>query len=115
MARLYGAHTIVLRPGVAGPDFERFVREEWRPAELPGITTTILKGERGEQTGTYLMLFEFEDEAVRDRYWPPQRGGAASEEWQAIRRRAFGTPEQRRVFARLNELTTGIDETDGIP
>jgi hypothetical protein len=115
MARLYGAHTIVLKPEVSGQEFERFVREEWRPANLPGIRTSILRGDRGERAGAYLMLFEFEDGAVRDRYWPPARGGDASEEWQRIRQRAFGTAEQRRVLDRLNALTAGIDEQDGVP
>ena len=115
MAKLYGAHTIVLKPGVSAAEFERFVREEWRPAELPGITTSVLKGDRGERAGAYVMLFEFEDAAVRDRYWPPAGGGKAGAAWQRVRRRAFGTPEQRRVLDRLNALTAGIDEADGVP
>ncbi len=115
MAKLYGAHTLVLNPGVSAQEFERFVREEWRPATLPGITTSILKGDRGERAGAYLMLFEFEDAAVRDRYWPRPGGADASAEWQRVRHRAFGTPEQQQMMDRLNALTAGIDAEDGVP
>ena len=115
LAKLYGVHTIVLKPGVSADEFERFVREEWRAPNLPGITVSILKGDRGERAGAYVMLFEFEDAAVRDRYWPPSGGENASQEWQRVRHRAFGTPEQRRVMERLNALTAGIDEADGVP
>ena len=115
MAKLYGAHTIVLRPGVSAEEFERFVRDEWRPARLPGIEVSILKGDRGQEAGAYLMVFAFEDAAIRDRYWPPSEGGRPSAEWRAVQDAAFGTPEQRRIAARLEALTAGLDELDGIP
>ena len=115
MAKLYGAHTIVLKPGVSADEFERFVRAEWRAPELPGIAVSILKADRGERAGAFLMLWEFADTAVRDRYWPPGGDDGPSEEWQRVRRRAFGTPEQRRVMERLNALTAGIDDLDGVP
>lgn len=115
MPKLYGTHTIVLGPGVSADEFERFVRDEWQPPQLPGIKIRILKGDRGERAGEYVMLFEFRDAAVRERYWPSGGDDRPSEAWQRARRRAFGSAEQRRVSARLAELTAGIDETDGVP
>jgi hypothetical protein len=47
--------------------------------------------------------------------WPQPSGADASEEWQRVRHRAFGTPEQRRVTDRLNALAAGIDDADGVP
>jgi len=71
-AKVFGIHTIELHPGVKGEDFEKFYLEEFSPQlpTLEGWTTHLLKGERGIGTGRYLVMFEIESVAARDRYYP---------------------------------------------
>jgi hypothetical protein len=71
MGKIYGLHTLQLRPGVTSDDFERFVAsniEQW--PLLPGWRTAILKGERGDQVGQYLALVEVESIEARNRVAP---------------------------------------------
>jgi hypothetical protein len=71
MAKVFGVHPFSLKYGVKPEDFERFVKEEvpQLPA-LEGVTLYILKGDRGDRGGKYLMLIETESVELRDRYWP---------------------------------------------
>jgi hypothetical protein len=83
MPRVFGIHEIELRPGVKGEDFERFVVEEALPAQpLPGVQTHVLKGDRGDREGKYLVMFEFESVEHRDRLFPTP--GQMSEEAQRL-------------------------------
>ncbi len=71
MGKVYGLHTLELGPGVNGEEFERFATqsiEQWPP--LPGWRFTLLKGDRGDQSGQYLILVEIESQNVRDRVSP---------------------------------------------
>jgi hypothetical protein len=71
MAKVYGMHTLELRPGVKGEDFERFVAQEFLTrANVEGWRLSLLKGDRGERTGKYLALWEIESVAARDRMSP---------------------------------------------
>ena len=86
MGKIYGLHTLELRPGVSGEDFERFVAgnsEHW--PSLPGWRIALLKGERGDQVGQYLALVEVDSIEARNRVSP--RGGlddtAEGREWVA--------------------------------
>jgi hypothetical protein len=80
MPKLFGLHEIELQPGVASGDYERFFAEEVAPTvELPGWKTHLLKGDRGERAGKYLVLLEIESLEARDRYFP--RPGEESEEF----------------------------------
>ena len=71
MGKVYGLHTLQLRPGVTGDDFERFVAnniEQW--PTIPGWRIALLKGDRGDQVGQYLSLVELDSIEARDRVSP---------------------------------------------
>ena len=69
MAKLFGMHTIELHSGVKPEDFERFVVEEYYPSQhWPGVVSHVLKGDRGEREGKYLVMLEFESAESRDRF-----------------------------------------------
>jgi hypothetical protein len=110
MTRLFGVHLVELREGVSAAEFEEFLRTEWKPAPIPGIKTSFVKGERGEQAGRYLVgtyLYVSEcDTATRDRYWPSAGPEGASAEWQAVQGNVLNSPEQRRIRERLATLAT---------
>src|SRR5690242_6614330 len=70
MAKVFSLHMIGLRPGVKGEDFERFFREKAVPRILfQGWKTYLLKGDRGDREGKYLLMIETDNEA-RERYFP---------------------------------------------
>ena len=70
MAKVFGIHMIGLRPGVKGEDFERFFREKVSPLpRLSGMKVYLLKGDRGDREGKYLVMLEQEIE-TRDRLFP---------------------------------------------
>ena len=71
MAKVFGVHQFELKPGVRPEDFERAVREEIAKApDLPGCTAYLGKGDRGEQVGNYLILWEIESVERRDEIAP---------------------------------------------
>jgi hypothetical protein len=83
MSKVFGMHMIALNPGVKAEDFERFVTEEVYPLlSLEGSESYLLKGDRGDREGKYLMVSEFESVEARDRYYPSP--GEMSEELQQL-------------------------------
>src|SRR5215211_3637850 len=67
------------QPGVEPDDYERFFAEEIATVVLPGWKTHLLKGDRGERAGKYLVLLEIESLEARDRYFPrPARSRRSS-------------------------------------
>ncbi len=55
--------------GVTPEQFESFVRQKGvQIPSYPGWSWTLLRGLRGERAGQYLMLFEIDSSAERDRY-----------------------------------------------
>jgi hypothetical protein len=59
MPKLFGLHEIELQPGVEPDEFERFFAEEVAPSPMvPGLKVYLLKGDRGERAGRYLVLLE---------------------------------------------------------
>ncbi len=80
MAKVFGMHMIALHPGVKPEDFERFVTEKVYPAyaEDQGMQAYLLKGDRGDREGRYMMMFEFPSVEARNRLFPSP--GEASEQ-----------------------------------
>jgi hypothetical protein len=75
MAKAVGVHHLELEPGVTAEDFERFGTEEVYPATVrQDLSVSLLKGERGERVAKYVVLFEMQSIAVRDRYFPASGG-----------------------------------------
>jgi hypothetical protein len=71
MARVFGLHEIELNPGVKEEDFENFFLNEVAKAPFyPGSSVRLLKGDRGERKGKYLVLVDIESVATRDLFAP---------------------------------------------
>ncbi len=69
MAKVYGIHNITLKPGVKVEDFEKFVIEDVN--SLPGFESLefyILKGDKGERDGKYIVVAEIESVESRERF-----------------------------------------------
>jgi hypothetical protein len=71
MAKVFGMHMIVLNPGVAEEEFEKFMTEVM-PAMQPfeGWKYYLLKGNRGDREGKYPWLIEIDSVEARDRFMP---------------------------------------------
>ena len=84
MARVIAIREVMLKPGVSEQDFERFVAEEFYPVwrQLPPeFQVSVLKGDRGDRVGGYIIVDEFESVETRNRLFPGP-GKAMSEEVQ---------------------------------
>lgn len=81
MAKVYGIHEIELRPGADPAAFEQlFADGAELDASFEGWTPYLLKGERGERKGKYLVMIEIESLAARDRYAPDSGPSAEAQE-----------------------------------
>src|SRR5262245_26803452 len=82
MAKVVGIHEVELRPGAEAADLERFITEEFiAGAQVVRIMqVSLLKADRGERAGKYVMLMEIESVETRDRYFPSS--GEPSEAFQ---------------------------------
>ena len=70
MSKVFSMHMIALKPGVKAEDFEKFVTEVYPLRSLEGMKRYLLKGDRGDRVGKYLMMLEFESVEARDRLFP---------------------------------------------
>jgi len=102
MSKVFGIHTVALKPGVKAEDFEKFVPEEMYPLpSFEGVEIYLLKGDRGDREGKYLWVVEFASAEVRRRYFPSP--GEMSPEAQ----QAFGGWEK--AFEKWETLATPIN------
>lgn len=105
MAKVFGMHMIGLRTGVKGEDFEKFFRE--RVAHLPlfqGWKLCLLKGDRGDREGKYLLLVEIESVEARNRYSPASdQNSAESNRFLETHKEAYES-----VFAEWEKLASLI-------
>ena len=85
MAKVFGIHQLELKPDVQAAEFEQFVREELSALPMPsGWSVSIARGNRGAQMGEYVLIFEIESVAARDRISPDEATlTAEAEEWYA--------------------------------
>lgn len=98
MSKVFGMHMIALKPGVKAEDFEKFVTEEVYPLfSLEGTESYLLKGDRGDREGKYLVMYEFESVEVRDRFFPSP--GEMSKEAQQLFESWAATSEKWDSFA----------------
>jgi hypothetical protein len=109
--KVLGIHQLVLKPGVAPADFERFVAEEWTPRihdVFPGIDIQVYKGERGQKPGSYLLIHEIASLRVRDHYYGTQGLSPASDGlWKLC-----GEPCDRAWNRLFDDLATDTGYTD---
>jgi hypothetical protein len=104
MARVVAVREIMLRPGVTDRDFERYVAAEVNPAfgaAPAGMTLNVLKGDRGDRAGRYLVLIEFDRVETRDRLFPTPAGDISEEARQFFQ-------AQQAVFDTWGTLATPI-------
>lgn len=69
---------IELKEGADTAAFERFIRERYNPAfdgAIPGFTAYIVRGDRGEGKGRYLLVYEFDSARTRNAMFPEDGGG----------------------------------------
>jgi len=104
MSKVFGMHMIALRPGVKAEDFEKFVIEEAYPLPWPS-EVYLLKGDRGDREGKYLVMWEFESVEARDRYYPAP--GQPSEEYQQFME--SHAAELQTVFEKWETFATPVD------
>ena len=72
MSKVIGVHLVDLKPGVSAEEFERFLIEEYAPgvSQMPGTKMLHYKGSRGDEVGTYALLFEFESRERWEELFP---------------------------------------------
>lgn len=78
MSKVFGMHAVELKPGVDEREFEDFICNQLIPVYrvVPGQTIHLLKGDRGERNGKYMVLIELESPARRDHIYPAEGGFA---------------------------------------
>ena len=105
MAKVFGMHMIGLRPDVKGEDFETFFREKVAPLPaFPGSKWYLLKGERGDREGKYLVMSEFESLEARDRFAPkPDGSSEEAERFMEAHKEAFNA-----VFTEWEKLASPV-------
>ncbi len=91
-------------------EFERFVTEDFTPTfeeQVPGVRAYILKGERGDQKGSYSFVLIFDSVNTRDYYYPFEHGGEASVPANA---KELWMPAHKAIFERLIKYVTNYGE-----
>ena len=85
MSKVLGMHKLELKPGVDEREFEDFICNQIIPLYrvVPGQTIHLLKGDRGERNGKYMVLIELESPARRDHIYPAE-GGIADDVVQLV-------------------------------
>ena len=106
MTKVFALHEVELRPGVSAEEFETFFSTEIGFEPLyPGWWVQLLKANRGQRAGKYLVMFEIESIEVRDRYFPT--AGERSEE---ARQFTQHHPEIAAMFEKWSTLATPLGE-----
>jgi hypothetical protein len=71
MAKVFGIHHLELKNGVDVAEFERIVSDEFNALpKLAGWESSIVKGERGNNVGQYMLIFEAASLETRNRDVP---------------------------------------------
>jgi hypothetical protein len=100
-----------LKPGVDVAEFERFVRETYNPswqAAVPGMRGYIAKGDRGQQKGTYVLVFVFDSEKTRNTIFPKE-GGGASGKFTALLEAPFSLGKTLEAYIEAGTLSVYTD------
>jgi hypothetical protein len=106
MSKVYSLHMIALKAGASGPDFERFFHEGIEPVPGPGrLTMRLLRGDRGDREGKYLLMFEFESVERQDQLFPEAGPAARQMSAEVMQWMAAGGP----TLAKWNDYATPFD------
>ncbi len=84
MAKTYGLFNLKLKDGMTASDFEAAIaRLAPKVTVLPSFRSHLLKVDRGSRVGQYMMVWEFDSEETRNRYFPaPGEMSAEFQQWQ---------------------------------
>jgi len=105
-AGVYSLHMLALKAGASRPEFERFFREEIESAQAPsGLTLRLLRGDRGDREGKYLLMAEFESVERRYQLYGEAGPGARKVSDEVMLWMGAAAP----ILARWNEYTTPFD------
>ena len=69
---------LTLLESTAPVDLEQFAREQLTPTFekfVPGVSSYIIKGERGDNKGNYVHVLLFDNRTTRDFYFPYEHSG----------------------------------------
>ncbi len=83
---VYSMREFDLKSGVNADEFDAFVRKEMANAvgkDAEGMKLRIFKADRGVRKGRYLLVWEFDSVAARDRYFP-REGSLGSPAFQQV-------------------------------
>jgi hypothetical protein len=97
-----------LRPGVKPKAFESFVRTELADAlgrGADGMKMHIFKGDRGERKGAYILVWEFDSVATRDRCFP-REGRGSSPLFQGVWQRIKGAMSKFKSYVQERDSYT---------
>jgi hypothetical protein len=84
-ATVLGIHHHTLKEGVSAQEFERFVAEELTPLvneRMPFTRWMVMKGNRGDQVGHYISVYELNSVYLRDSFW--NQDGSQTELFQEV-------------------------------
>jgi hypothetical protein len=106
MSKVYSLHMIALKAGASGQDFERFFSENIGSLPGPGgLTMRLLKGDRGDREGKYLLMFEVESVERRNQLFPEAGPAARQMSPEVMQWMGAAGP----TLGRWNEYTTPFD------
>jgi len=98
MARIISIHELEV-PEDQRAEFEKFFRDDFcRFQGLEGWHYSLLKGQRGDRTGKYAVLIEFDRPEDNYRYFPVENQG--SKEFEQV------VATHSEFYAKLNKLIT---------
>jgi hypothetical protein len=70
---VFAVRMATLKPGITAEALEKFVKEELNPAckgDFGGQRFLIMKADRGENKGRYVLLWGFDSTEIRAKYYP---------------------------------------------
>jgi len=104
-----------LKRGVKPEEFEAFARKELAHAlstEQPGTRLRVLKGDRGDRKGRYILLWEFESVAARNECFPREGAGSSATFKPAWKRMKLTLEKFSRFVREKEDYTDYVAVTD---
>jgi hypothetical protein len=114
MAKVYGIHEIVVHPGIDEESFVRFFNHEWIPFyENSDWKLTLLKGDRGQRAGQYMVMYEVASREARDRDAPvPNQPSDEDKLWIVEQKELVDDLAKKWASFSPTELSTHLEYTD---
>jgi hypothetical protein len=101
MTKVFAIHYFDLKPGASAEELDQLLAANPFPT-LPGWKTYYVKGDRGERTGKYGLIHEFDSIEIRDLYFPTENGDPNPDV-----QKLFTDPKQQALGPEFERLVTG--------